>query len=64
MLVGAAEITVGIQDPPFAQDLVLAVLGDLKVGVADFVEAVGNVTTANLHPHVGDALHGVDFAVL
>jgi len=47
-----------------AVDLVLGLLGDVQVGAADLVEAGGDVAAADLHPHIGSALHHVELAVV
>ena len=47
-----------------AVDLVLGLLGDIEIGVADLVEAAGDIAAADLHPHVADPLHQVELAVV
>src|SRR5690606_14206381 len=58
-----AEITVGIEDFCFPLDLVLRFPSNRKIDLANLVEAVGNITSDDLHPDVAAALQDVDLAV-
>src|SRR5690606_18773423 len=58
-----AKITVGIEDFCFPLNLVLRFPSNRKIDLADLVEAVGNITSDDLHPDVAAALQDVDLAV-
>jgi hypothetical protein len=46
-----------------AVDLILGVGGDRQIGVADLVEAGGDIAPAHLHPHIGGTLQQVQLVV-
>ena len=63
MFQGAAIVAIGVEDRALPLDLVLGLLGDRQVGLADLVEAVADIAARDLHPHVGAALEDIDLAV-